>query len=176
MANARLPLWLFIVAVAVAVVALVLSIALTGAQGAQGPQGDQGAQGLQGDQGPEGAQGLQGPEGSYPEPPAAIPQASQTFYISSNSYKTDYIYLFAGERLEGDYDVLGTETIGFYIRDPFGNVIYDSGDWSSEGEFAFIAAADGSYRLVFNNSGFLTGDKTVTLDMTIYRAIPIWQD
>lgn len=74
-----------------------------------------------------------------------------------------------GERIEGYFTVLGgNEEIEFYIKNPYGVVIYDAGVVKSRNDFALTAEHSGMYTLFFGNkqqSGkvvFLTHQTIIT--------------
>jgi hypothetical protein len=139
----RLPLWLSIVAVVIAVAALSLALLLPGPQG---PKGDTGPQGIQGIQGPPSSLSVQRQVASF-----NVTSEIGPFPTISMSEEGCSIDLNAGDVLQG------------YVSCARGDVVYQvtlflpsapahHGDWllsSGQGgaAFCYVAEATGTYIL-----------------------------
>lgn len=142
-----------------------------GSEGPPGPQGEQGPVGPQGIQGPPGPQGQQGPTGPQgPEGPQGEPGECLCFtwgtpytmgpYILDIGTGWGYWYippLEPGDRVAFDFEVTGS-SVYYWVRDPWDNIILTGyrGNAVMSGSAAFIAAAPGTYTIVFSSTGILT--------------------
>jgi ribosomal protein L40E len=88
----------------------------------------------------------------------------QTVTIDPLSQTTLTFNLNEGQKFSGSLSITGgsDNDINFWITDPFGNRIVDSGRVSGGRSFEFTTIGDGAYTLHFDNTLWLT-TKTLTL-------------
>lgn len=73
--------------------------------------------------------------------------------VPSKVIATYTLNLREGEEIDGSFTIRGfVEKIGFYIKDPEGNRIYDAGTVEGQGKFRIVAENSGFYTLYFDNS------------------------
>ena len=149
-----------------AIVLMVAGLVLGTGCGGRGPQG------IQGIQGPQGDRGIQGPAGSFSwgTPTSYGPYS---FNIGTGSGSQDIPSLNPGDRVEYNFTSAGAN-VYYWVHDPYGNAIvignsgYSTGSQSAaSGQGAFIAAASGTYKLVFDSSGIVTSS-VLTVNYTVY--------
>lgn len=79
---------------------------------------------------------------------------------------TERVQLTVGQRVEGDYRVAGAD-VTHRVQDPGGNIILSKNVKGQSGTFAFAAAQNGTYSVVFVSSGIVT-PSVITLNLTIH--------
>jgi hypothetical protein len=87
----------------------------------------------------------------------APPYTERNFTVGVNEKYTIVADLEAGQIIEGDFSISGQEDyIDFYIKDPFGGLLYSV---TAEGSHKFTAKAkySGAHTLYFENSFSLNG-------------------
>jgi hypothetical protein len=153
-------------------VLLMVSVAGLSCAGERGPQGLQGPQGIQGlgQQGEQGPQGVKGDKGEPGEFSWGTPY-SRGPYILDIGTGWGYWYIPAlepGDRVDFDFSVTGS-SVYYWVRDPWDNNILTGykGNAVMSGSGAFIAAAPGTYTIVFSSTGFFT-PSLLTIYYTVY--------
>lgn len=96
-----------------------------------------------------------------------VPISEETEYreVPPLYYDLLTFFLKQGDRIEGEFTVRGgNDDIIFYIKDPYGNIIYEPADrvygWH---KFSITASSDGAYTLYFDNTFSLITSKAVYL-------------
>ena len=84
-------------------------------------------------------------------------------------YGTLTFFLKQGDRIEGEFTVRGgNDDIIFYIKDPYGNIIYEpAGQVHGWHKFSITASSNGAYTLYFDNTFSLITSKSVYLTIRI---------
>ena len=97
---------------------------------------------------------------------------TRSFTVSPLSAITVSRHLNRGERVEGYFTVRGgNDDIKFYIKDPYGVIIYDVGKVKGRHDFVFTAETIGVYTLYFDNSFSLITSKHIYLTIKLTPAI-----
>ena len=78
----------------------------------------------------------------------------ESILVRDGKQETLTISLQANQKIVGEFNISGSreDLIDFWVRDPTGNIILDSGTVANGENFTFTANIDGEYTLNFENN------------------------
>lgn len=98
-----------------------------------------------------------------------ISDKTQSQEVAPLHYHMLTFFLEQGDRIEGEFTVRGgDDDIIFYIKDPYGNIVYEPpGQVHGWHKFSITASSNGAYTLYFDNTFSLITSKSVYLTIRI---------